>query len=249
MFHVGHIKSLLFARSFSRATHLYRRHSSSHAPTACSTDIYPAHPTTVSLSIGKGTRCPLRMPQSIEVITDSALSPYKYTSGRWLRRDKLERDARFLTFDFNALRTRVLELSPGAASITSYEKKEGGYNRVFIFTCDNSRRVVARIPTSVAGPARLTTNSEVATISYSRLEHLPWEVQSANVWCATQFSQTRMSHRRRSSTGATTLPMLSAASILSQNMQQESSCTRNGQWCLESSKLLVSRLSRGTFSK
>ena len=110
---------------------------------------------------------------SLKANLDSAPNPYKYTSGRWLRRDKLEHDARILTFDFNALRTKVLELSPGAASITNYEKKEGGYNRVFIFTCDNSRRVVARIPTSVAGPARLTTNSEVATIRYSRLEQLP----------------------------------------------------------------------------
>ena len=108
----------------------------------------------------------------INNVTDSDLNPYKYTSGRWLRRDKLERDARFLSFDFDALRRKALELCPGAASITSYEKKEGGYNRVFIFTCDNSRHVVARIPTSVAGPARLTTNSEVATIRYGRLEHL-----------------------------------------------------------------------------
>ena len=108
----------------------------------------------------------------METNSNSALNPYKYTSGRWLRRDKLQRDARFLTFDFNALRTKVLELSPGASSITSYEKMEGGYNRVFIFTCDNSKRVVARIPTFVAGPARLTTNSEVATIRYSRLEHV-----------------------------------------------------------------------------
>ena len=110
---------------------------------------------------------------SLKANHDSALDPYKYTSGRWLRHDKLEHDARFLPFDFNALRTKVLELSPGAASITNYEKKEGGYNRVFIFTCDNSRRVVARIPTSVAGPARLTTNSEVATIRYSRHEQPP----------------------------------------------------------------------------
>ena len=112
----------------------------------------------------------------IETITDPALDPCKYTSGRWLRRDKLERDARFWSFDFDALRKKVLELCPGATSITNYEKKEGGYNRVFIFTCDNPRRFVARIPTSVAGPARLTTNSEVATIKYSRLEHLSREI-------------------------------------------------------------------------
>ena len=100
----------------------------------------------------------------------TGLDPYQYTSGRWLLHDKLQRDSRILNFDFDALRKRVIELCPGASSIARYEKKEGGYNRVFIFTCDNGRRIVARLPTSVAGPARLATNSEVATITYSELE-------------------------------------------------------------------------------
>jgi hypothetical protein len=92
--------------------------------------------------------------------------PHSYTSGRWLRRDKLERDSRYITFDFDALCRRVVELCPGAASITTYDKKEGGFNRVFIFTTDNAKRVVARLPFVIAGPPRLTTNSEVATIEY-----------------------------------------------------------------------------------
>ena len=99
------------------------------------------------------------------------LNPFTYTAGRWLRRDMLERDARVLNFDFDALRKRVLELCPGALAIARCEKKEGGYNRVFIFTCDNAKRLVARLPTFVAGPARLTTNSEVATIRYGELEY------------------------------------------------------------------------------
>ena len=100
---------------------------------------------------------------------DLGLNPYMYTSGRWFRHDKLERDARYLNFDFDALRERVIELCPSAVSIAGYEKREGGYNRVFIFTCDNARRIVARLPTSSAGPARLTTNSEVATIRCGKL--------------------------------------------------------------------------------
>ena len=100
----------------------------------------------------------------------SVLDPHTYTNGRWLRRDKLERDARYIKFDFDELRKRVIELCHGAASITNYEKKEGGFNRVFIFTCDNGKRLVARLPTQVAGPCRLTTHSEVATIKYSEYE-------------------------------------------------------------------------------
>ena len=76
-----------------------------------------------------------------------------------------------MKFSFEALCRRVIELCPGAVSIASYEKKEGGFNRVFIFTCDNMKRVVARLPTPIAGPSRLTTNSEVATIKYREFEH------------------------------------------------------------------------------
>jgi hypothetical protein len=63
----------------------------------------------------------------------------------------------------------VIELCPGAVSITTYEKKEGGFNRVFIFTTNNAKRVVARLPFALAGPSRLTTSSEVATIKYRTL--------------------------------------------------------------------------------
>ncbi|KAH9862722.1 hypothetical protein J1614_010815 [Plenodomus biglobosus] len=94
--------------------------------------------------------------------------PFRYTSGRWLRRDALERQSRHIQFDFNALRRKILTLCPGASSITSYDKKEGGSNRVFIFHTDNAKRIVARLPFALAGPSRLTTNSEVATIKYRR---------------------------------------------------------------------------------
>ena len=94
--------------------------------------------------------------------------PYNYTSGRWLRQDALERDSRVVRFDFDALSRRVVALCPGASSIISYEKKEGGFNRVFIFHTDNAKRVVARLPFALAGPQRLTTNSEVATIQFRK---------------------------------------------------------------------------------
>lgn len=108
------------------------------------------------------------------VLTDTGLNPRKYTSGRWLRRDELERNTRILNVDFDALCHRVIKLCPGATSIAIYEKKEGGYNRIFIFTCDNVRRVVARLPISVAGPARLTTNPEVVIIIYGKIETSTW---------------------------------------------------------------------------
>lgn len=95
-----------------------------------------------------------------------APDPRIYSNGRWLRWDKLERESRYIEFSFAALWQRAVELCPGAMSIASYEKKEGGYNKVFIFTMNNASRIVARLPTRISGPARLTTSSEVATIKF-----------------------------------------------------------------------------------
>ncbi|KAF1965126.1 hypothetical protein BU23DRAFT_585168 [Bimuria novae-zelandiae CBS 107.79] len=86
--------------------------------------------------------------------------PYNYTSGRWLRQDVLQWDARIVQFDFDALCRRVVALCPGARSITS----------VFIFYTDDGKRVVARLPFPLAGAQRLTTNSEAATIKFLQAE-------------------------------------------------------------------------------
>ena len=97
-------------------------------------------------------------------------NPRAYTSGRWLRRDKDERASRHINFDFEALCHKVLELSPGASNIRNCKKLEGGFNRIFIFELDDNKRVVARLPFSLAGPAQLATSSEIATIRYRELD-------------------------------------------------------------------------------
>jgi hypothetical protein len=38
--------------------------------------------------------------------------------------------------------------------VLSCEKKEGGFNRVFVIRLDNGRSVIARLPTKLAGPPR-----------------------------------------------------------------------------------------------
>ena len=121
--------------------------------------------------LSKGCRCPgaADIYVLINVICPNvcvAPDPRVYSDGRWLSWDKLERESRYIEFDFAALCRTAVELCPGAVSIASYEKKEGAYNRVFIFTMNNTSRVVARLPTRISGPPRLTTNSEVATIKY-----------------------------------------------------------------------------------
>jgi hypothetical protein len=127
----------------------------------------------------------------------TGFDPRTYTSGRWLRRDKLERDSRYISFNFDALCRRVVELCPGAVSITTYEKKEGGFNRVFFFTTDNAKRVVARLPFTLAGPPRLTTSSEVATIKYREFKSIrPMEstAQPANRYARLSTNQYQHSY-------------------------------------------------------
>lgn len=97
-----------------------------------------------------------------------AIHPYDYTDGCWLHQDRVQREVRRVQFDFHALCKRVIELSPKAERITCCDKKEGGFNRVFIFSLDNGERLVARIPFSIAGPSRYTVSSEVATIEYRK---------------------------------------------------------------------------------
>ncbi|BDD57422.1 hypothetical protein MAP00_002785 [Monascus purpureus] len=96
--------------------------------------------------------------------TWDSCDPYSYTGGRWLNRDRLQRTSRFIDFDFSELCNTAMKLFPQASKVVDCVKKEGGFNRVFIFTLDSGHRVVARLPTRIAGPPRLTTNSEVATI-------------------------------------------------------------------------------------
>ncbi|KAI1951730.1 hypothetical protein LOZ57_001142 [Ophidiomyces ophidiicola] len=93
-------------------------------------------------------------------------SLFTYTAGRWLRLDKAQRDARYVEFDFVALCEKVLSLCPSATSIKSFYKIEGGFSKVLILETDDGKRVVVKFPTSVVGPARHVTNSEVATITY-----------------------------------------------------------------------------------
>jgi len=51
-----------------------------------------------------------------------------------------------------ALLNQAVMVCPGAMKVVDYEKKEGGFNKVFIVSMDNNTEVVARLPTRLAGP-------------------------------------------------------------------------------------------------
>lgn len=94
--------------------------------------------------------------------------PYEYTSGRWLRADAAHRNARRVKFNFPALCQQAISSVPGAKDILECSKDEGNFNRAFLMHLDNGIKVVARVPFPAAGPSRLVTNSEVATMAYSK---------------------------------------------------------------------------------
>ncbi|KAH7371718.1 kinase-like domain-containing protein [Pyrenochaeta sp. MPI-SDFR-AT-0127] len=110
----------------------------------------------------------LKIEHALSISNRPATDPYHYTSGRWLDRDTPHREARHVGFNFTALCAKAVNACTGATKVIRYEKKEGGFNRVFLFYLDNGARVVARVPFHIAGPRRLTTNSEVATMTYIR---------------------------------------------------------------------------------
>lgn len=60
---------------------------------------------------------------------------------------------------------------------------EGAHNKVFHCKLDNGLELIARIPTVVAGPGRLVTASEVATIDFVRSQ-LGIPVPRVLAWCA-----------------------------------------------------------------
>ncbi|KAF2768397.1 hypothetical protein EJ03DRAFT_352297 [Teratosphaeria nubilosa] len=88
----------------------------------------------------------------------------------WRSRNEIteQQDARVLHFDFDALLDAAIKCSPGARRVTHCDKKEGGFDRVFMIHMDNASTVVARLPTRVSGPPRLTVCSEVATLQFVR---------------------------------------------------------------------------------
>nr|OQO21897.1 hypothetical protein B0A51_10989 [Rachicladosporium sp. CCFEE 5018] len=71
-----------------------------------------------------------------------AFDPYTYTQGRWLHKDEELRKVRSLKFDFEALLDVAIKCTIGAQRVVHCEKKEGGYNRVFLIRFDNESQQV-----------------------------------------------------------------------------------------------------------
>lgn len=163
----------------------------------------------LSRHLGPGKAAKLRQAPAATLTTVSSpasptggnFDPYEYTSGCWLRDDAVQRRARKIDFNFDALCQKAVQSCLGAKEILQCDKVEGNSNRAFIFNLDNGATVVARVPFSVAGPARLVTNSEVATLAYSKCLDVPAHRRDFNHF---QYGGIPQSLSRRCWTGAMT---------------------------------------------
>ena len=124
------------------------------------------------------------------MLKDTHAQLFRYTSGRWLRSDRRQRDHRTVEFNHDALCRRILQIFTDASSIRFLGKKEGGFSKVLLFATDTGQKILARLPTRVLGPRRLTTNSEVATIQYCTLGGSLLERRCYTIYCTVQSKTT-----------------------------------------------------------
>ena len=73
---------------------------------------------------------------------------------------------RHVRFDMNEL-ARVAADTVGATECVDIEKcPDGMYNKAFLFTMDNGKQVIGKVPNPNAGLPHFTTASEVATMDF-----------------------------------------------------------------------------------
>ncbi|RHZ63467.1 phosphotransferase family protein [Aspergillus thermomutatus] len=116
---------------------------------------------------------------------------FNYTSGRWIWDEEEQLRERYREFDILELQKVAMEAASGASYVRMEKLGEGSYNKSFRLTMANGTAVIARIPNPNAGPAFLTTASEVATMDFLRtILHVP--VPKVLAWNATVDSANRV---------------------------------------------------------
>ncbi|KAI1957913.1 hypothetical protein LOZ58_005386 [Ophidiomyces ophidiicola] len=92
---------------------------------------------------------------------------FDYTRGRFVVDEAEQMKQRHVRFDMNEL-ARIAAKSVGARHCTNVEKcADGLYNKAFVFTMDDGKQVIGKIPNPNAGTPHFTTASEVATLYFA----------------------------------------------------------------------------------
>ncbi|KAI1919585.1 hypothetical protein LOZ65_004348 [Ophidiomyces ophidiicola] len=89
---------------------------------------------------------------------------FDYTRGRFVVDEAEQMKQRHVRFDMNEL-ARIAAKSVGARHCTNVEKcADGLYNKAFVFTMDDGKQVIGKIPNPNAGTPHFTTASEMRTV-------------------------------------------------------------------------------------
>lgn len=80
-----------------------------------------------------------------------------------------------MRFNVDALRHVAAAAGDGAPSqITTVDKMEVGLSEALLMKKENGREIIAKISCRIAGPARLTTASEVGVLQYGMSMSIPF---------------------------------------------------------------------------
>jgi hypothetical protein len=105
---------------------------------------------------------------------------FSYTRGRFVLKEQDELARRYVRFGMKELAKIACE-SVGSECCVSVEKfPDGMYNKAFLFTMQDGKQVVGKVPNPNAGRPHYTTASEVATMDFVRQSRLALCFSCAN---------------------------------------------------------------------
>ncbi|KAL4778356.1 kinase-like domain-containing protein [Aspergillus varians] len=93
---------------------------------------------------------------------------FTYTNGHFLVNEDDQLSRRYRKFNLDALCDMAVTASGSTSQITTIEKLEGGFSKALLMTKEDGSKLIAKVPCRIAGPAFLTTASEVGTLEYIR---------------------------------------------------------------------------------
>ena len=91
---------------------------------------------------------------------------FRYTAGRFLFEETKQLACRYTQFNMNELVCIAARSISSRSCVAVRKLSEGQYNKAFLLTMDDGKRVIAKIPNPNAGRPHYTTASEVATMDF-----------------------------------------------------------------------------------
>ncbi|KAI2956348.1 hypothetical protein CBS147323_9268 [Aspergillus niger] len=93
---------------------------------------------------------------------------FTYTNGRFLVDEDRQFARRYRKFNLDALCDIAAAAGESTSRIIAIEKLEGGFSKALLMKKEDGCELIAKVPCRIAGPAFLTTASEVGTLEYIR---------------------------------------------------------------------------------